>query len=160
MPGKPSVKFYSKSVVPFANINKNDSETVHVSFEELPQMASDQISIDEFSELLNGNSPVVSKSSAAPPPLNIHSTHQTPTQVPTVTAPENITQAETNTENAQFDDDEFINIFSTPVQEQGETSSRHVDSSNMHTFYQHHPSAQRWTKDHPLEQVIGNLSVS
>ncbi|GJS36703.1 hypothetical protein Tco_0535085 [Tanacetum coccineum] len=52
-----------------------------------------------------------------------------------------------------FDDDEFINIFSTPVQDQGETSSCHVESSNMHTFYQHHPSAQRWTKDHPLEQV-------
>ncbi|GKA00408.1 retrovirus-related pol polyprotein from transposon TNT 1-94 [Tanacetum coccineum] len=83
-----------------------------------------------------------------------------PTQVPTVTAHENIIQAETNTENAQFDDDEFINIFSTPVQEQGETSSRHVDTSNMHTFYQHHPSAQRWTKDHPLEQVIGNPSES
>ncbi|GJQ95005.1 retrovirus-related pol polyprotein from transposon TNT 1-94 [Tanacetum coccineum] len=48
----------------------------------------------------------------------------------------------------------------TPVQEQGETSSRHVDSSNMHTFYQHHPSTQRWTKDHPLEQVIGNPSQS
>ncbi|GKC34583.1 retrovirus-related pol polyprotein from transposon TNT 1-94 [Tanacetum coccineum] len=30
----------------------------------------------------------------------------------------------------------------------------------MHTFYQHYPSAQRWTKDHPLEQVIGNPSQS
>ncbi|GJY48601.1 retrovirus-related pol polyprotein from transposon TNT 1-94 [Tanacetum coccineum] len=112
-----------------------------------------------FSELLNGTSPVVSKSSAVhaadnpdkrqqhntthtstttdvadPPPLNIQSTHQTPTQVPTITASENIIQAETNTENAQFDDDEFINIFSTPVQEQGETLSRHVDSSNMHVW--------------------------
>ncbi|GJQ91596.1 putative ribonuclease H-like domain-containing protein [Tanacetum coccineum] len=204
-------------------------ETIHVNFDELPQMASDHVSSDPgpqcsttvleqdslspgpqsqenvpqvaetvttsnelellyspmFSELLNGTSHVVSKSSAVhaadnpdkrqqhntthtstttdvadPPPLNIHSTHQTPTQVPTVTAPENIIQAETNTENAQFDDDEFINIFSTPVQDQGETSSRHVDSSNMHTFYQHHPSAQRWTKDHPLEQVIGNPSQS
>ncbi|GJV26794.1 hypothetical protein Tco_1383242, partial [Tanacetum coccineum] len=48
----------------------------------------------------------------------------------------------------------------TPVQEQGETSSRHVESSNMHTFYQRHPSAQRWTKDHQLEQVIGNPSQS
>ncbi|GJT51653.1 retrovirus-related pol polyprotein from transposon TNT 1-94 [Tanacetum coccineum] len=44
--------------------------------------------------------------------------------------------------------------------EQGETSSRHVDASNMHTIYQHHPSAQCWTKDHPLEQVIGNPSQS
>nr|GFA67589.1 Gag-Pol polyprotein [Tanacetum cinerariifolium] len=26
----------------------------------------------------------------------------------------------------------------------------------MHTFYQRYPSKQRWTKDHPLEQVIGN----
>nr|GEX34663.1 retrovirus-related Pol polyprotein from transposon TNT 1-94 [Tanacetum cinerariifolium] len=30
----------------------------------------------------------------------------------------------------------------------------------MHTFYQHHPSEHRWTKDHPLEQVIGNPSQS
>ncbi|GKA64829.1 retrovirus-related pol polyprotein from transposon TNT 1-94 [Tanacetum coccineum] len=146
------------------------------SQENVPQAAETETMSNElellyspmFSELLNGTSPVVSKSSAVhaadnpdkrqhhntthtstttdvadPPPLNIQSTHQTPTQVPTVTAPGNIIQAETNTENAQFDDDEFINIFSTLVQEQGETSSRHVDSSNMHTFYQHHPSAQR-----------------
>nr|GEY60423.1 hypothetical protein [Tanacetum cinerariifolium] len=31
---------------------------------------------------------------------------------------------------------------------------------NMHTFYQHHPFEHRWTKDHPLEQVIGNSSQS
>nr|GFD22377.1 retrovirus-related Pol polyprotein from transposon TNT 1-94 [Tanacetum cinerariifolium] len=33
-------------------------------------------------------------------------------------------------------------------------------SSNMHTFYQRYPSEQRWTKDHPLEQVIRNPSQS
>ncbi|GKC34582.1 retrovirus-related pol polyprotein from transposon TNT 1-94 [Tanacetum coccineum] len=160
-------------------------ETIHVNFDELPQMTSDHVSSDPgpqcsttvlkheslspdpqsqenvsqaaetkttsneqellyssmFSELLNGISPVVSKSSAIhvadnpdkrqhntthtstttdvadPPPLNIQSTHQTLTQVPTVTSPKNIIQAKTNKENAQFDDDEFINIFSTPVQE-------------------------------------------
>nr|GEU59877.1 integrase, catalytic region, zinc finger, CCHC-type, peptidase aspartic, catalytic [Tanacetum cinerariifolium] len=63
-------------------------------------------------------------------------------------------------ENAQVEDDEFINIFCTPVQERGETSSRHVDLSNMHTFYQRHPSEHRWMKDHLLEQVIGNPSQS
>ncbi|GJX89155.1 retrovirus-related pol polyprotein from transposon TNT 1-94 [Tanacetum coccineum] len=142
-----------------------------------------------FDELLNGTTPVVSKSSAvtatdAPnqcqqhhttpststtfsadtPPLNIQITPETtcqaPTQAPTVTANENINQAETNKEYAQVKKDEFINIFSTLVQEQGETSSRHVDSSNMHTFYQRHPSEHRWIKDHPLEQVIGNPSQS
>nr|GEX38311.1 putative RNA-directed DNA polymerase [Tanacetum cinerariifolium] len=58
------------------------------------------------------------------------------------------------------ENDEFINIFCTPVQERKETSFRHGNSSNMHTFYQHHPSEHRWTKDHPLEQVIRNPSQS
>nr|GEY37734.1 retrovirus-related Pol polyprotein from transposon TNT 1-94 [Tanacetum cinerariifolium] len=87
-------------------------------------------------------------------------TCQVPTQAPTVTSTENINQAEMVEENAQVKNDEFINIFSTPVQDRGETSSRHVDSSNMHTFYQRHPSEHHWMKDHPLEQVIGNPSQS
>nr|GFC66814.1 Gag-Pol polyprotein [Tanacetum cinerariifolium] len=129
-----------------------------------------------FDELLNGSSKIVSKSSAvsaadAPnerqqlkTPLNNHTTPaltcQIPTLAPTVISSENINQAETYAENDQVADEEFINIFSTPVQDQGETSSRHVDSSNMHTFYKRFSSEHRWTKDHPLEQVIGNPSQS
>nr|GFB29062.1 retrovirus-related Pol polyprotein from transposon TNT 1-94 [Tanacetum cinerariifolium] len=67
-------------------------------------------------------------------------------------------EKETYAENDQVADDEFINNFYTPVQDQRETSSRHIDSSNMHTFYQRYPSEHRWTKDHPLDQVIGNPS--
>nr|GEU90725.1 uncharacterized mitochondrial protein AtMg00810-like [Tanacetum cinerariifolium] len=97
-------------------------------------------------------------------PLNTHTTPkptcQVPTQAPTVTSTGNINQAEMIAENAQVKNDEFINIFCTPVQDRGETSSHHVDSSNMHTSYQHHPSEHRWTKDHPLKQVIGNPSQS
>nr|GFA63507.1 retrovirus-related Pol polyprotein from transposon TNT 1-94 [Tanacetum cinerariifolium] len=97
-------------------------------------------------------------------PLTNHSTTdsrcQVPTQAPTVTSTENINQAKTISEYAQSKNDEVINIFSTLVQDRGETLTRHVDSSNMHTFYQHHPSEHRWTKDHPLEQVIGNPSQS
>nr|GEV05220.1 ribonuclease H-like domain-containing protein [Tanacetum cinerariifolium] len=93
-------------------------------------------------------------------PLNIHTTPaptcQVPTLAPIVTSSKNINQAE----NDQVADDEFINIFCTPIQDQGETSSRHVDSSNMHTFYQRYPSEHRWTKDHPLKQVIRNPSQS
>nr|GFC07159.1 Gag-Pol polyprotein [Tanacetum cinerariifolium] len=129
-----------------------------------------------FDELLNGSSKVVSKSSAvsavdAPnqrqqliTPLNNHTTPaptcQIPTITPTVISSKNINQEETHYENDQVANDEFINIFSTPIQDQGETSSRHVDSSNMHTFYQRYSSEHRWTKDHPLEQVIGNPSQS
>nr|GFA06779.1 integrase, catalytic region, zinc finger, CCHC-type, peptidase aspartic, catalytic [Tanacetum cinerariifolium] len=97
-------------------------------------------------------------------PLNNHTTPaptcQVPYLAPTVSSYENINQAETYAENDQVADDEFINIFCTPVQDQGETSSRHVDSSNMHTFYQRYRSEHHWTKDHPLEQVIGNPSQS
>nr|GEW16427.1 hypothetical protein [Tanacetum cinerariifolium] len=130
-----------------------------------------------FEELLNGSTQVVSKSSAVTTadtlnqcqqqntaPLNTLTTPaptcQVPTQAPTVTSTGNINQVETITENAQVEDDEFINIFCTPVQDRGETSSHHVYSSNMHTFYQRHPSKHRWTIDHPLEQVIGNPSQS
>nr|GFB50526.1 hypothetical protein [Tanacetum cinerariifolium] len=166
-------------------------ESIHVNFDKLPQMASDQLSSDPapecqnmalnhdslspaiqrqenvtqadrtvttqneldllfspmFNELLNGSS-------------KVGEVFRFPTLASTVSSSENINQAETYAENAQVADDEFINIFSTPVQDQGETSSLHVDSSNMHNFYQRYPSEHRWTKDHPLEQVIGNPSQS
>ncbi|GKE98984.1 hypothetical protein Tco_0022335 [Tanacetum coccineum] len=86
--------------------------------------------------------------------LDIQLTPEPTTHEPTVPANENINQAA----NANVDEDEFINIFSTPVHEIVESSSRHVDPSNMHTFYQRHPSEHHWTRDYPLEQVIGNPS--
>nr|GEV14595.1 uncharacterized mitochondrial protein AtMg00810-like [Tanacetum cinerariifolium] len=145
-------------------------ETIHINFDELPQMSSDHISSDPVPECqktalehVGSNSSAKSTADAHnqrqqqnTTPLNNHSTTdptcQDPTHVPTVTSTENINQAEMIEENAQVENDEFINIFCTPVQDRGETSSRHVDSSNMHTFYQHHPFEHHWTKDHPLEQ--------
>nr|GEZ91534.1 Gag-Pol polyprotein [Tanacetum cinerariifolium] len=67
---------------------------------------------------------------------------------------ENIDQAG----DVMVDEDEFFNNFSTPVHEVGDLYSRHVDPSNMHTFYQRHHPEHHWTRDHPLEQVIGNPS--
>nr|GEZ56264.1 hypothetical protein [Tanacetum cinerariifolium] len=100
-----------------------------------------------FDELLNGSSKIVSKyfavSTADAPnqrqqhttPLNTHTTPaptcQVPTQVPTVASTENMNQAEMVEEYAQVENDEFINIFSTPVQDRGETSSRHEE---LHQF--------------------------
>nr|GEZ15984.1 copia protein [Tanacetum cinerariifolium] len=169
-------------------------ETIHVNFDELPQMASDHVSFDPahecqktalehvslipgpqclenvshaaktvttaneldllfslmFDELLNRSSQVVSKSFAVTTgDATNHRQQQQTTPLNTQT-----------TSDPTCENDEFINIFSTPVQDRGETSTHHVDSSNMHTFYQHHPSEHRWTKDHPLEQVIGKPSQS
>ncbi|GJU19717.1 retrovirus-related pol polyprotein from transposon TNT 1-94 [Tanacetum coccineum] len=189
-------------------------ETIHVNFDELPQMTSVQSSSDlapqclemaleqdslspapqsqdnvpqtvetvttsneldllfspMFDELFNGSSLVVSKSSAVPTDdardnrqqqdttpstSTIVAADSPPLNIPSTPAP-----AKSQDENVQLEEDEFVNIFSTPVLNQGETSSRYVDSSNMHTFYQQHPSEHRWTKDYPLEQVIGNPSRS
>nr|GFB90328.1 hypothetical protein [Tanacetum cinerariifolium] len=157
-------------------------ESIHVNFDELPQMALDQTDpapecqemaleheslspghkrqanvsqVDRivttsneldllfspmFDELLNGSSKVVSKSSTvsaadAPnerqqltTPLNNHTipvpTCQTPSIATNVISSKNINQAEPHAENDQVADDEFINIFSTPVQDQREMSTR------------------------------------
>nr|GEW00623.1 uncharacterized mitochondrial protein AtMg00810-like [Tanacetum cinerariifolium] len=133
-------------------------ESIHVNFDELPQMASDHVSSDPAPECQSTAFEHVSLSPCLQCQENV--TQVVPTQAPTVASTENINQAEMIAENAQVENDEFINIFCTPVQDRGEISSRHVDSSNMHTFYQHHPSEHRWTKDHPLEQVIRNPSQS
>ncbi|GJT40795.1 retrovirus-related pol polyprotein from transposon TNT 1-94 [Tanacetum coccineum] len=61
-------------------------------------------------------------------------------------------------EDAVFDAYEFLNPFATPVTEVSESSLRQIDPSNMHEFYQRHPSEYHWTKNHPLEQ-FDRLSV-
>nr|GEV59372.1 hypothetical protein [Tanacetum cinerariifolium] len=116
--------------------------------ENVPQVAKTVTTSNEldllfslmFDELLNGSTQVVSKSSdvttADAPnqceqqlttPLNTQTTpessRQVTTQAPTVTSTKNINQVKTIKENAQVEDDEFINIFCTLVQDRGETSS-------------------------------------
>nr|GFB97212.1 retrovirus-related Pol polyprotein from transposon TNT 1-94 [Tanacetum cinerariifolium] len=99
-----------------------------------------------FDELLNGSTKVGSKSSVvsaadAPnqrqqptTPLNNHTTTaptcQTPPITPSVISNENKNQAEPQAENDEVANDEFINIFSTSVQDKGETSLRHRDEEN------------------------------
>ncbi|GKE17582.1 integrase, catalytic region, zinc finger, CCHC-type containing protein [Tanacetum coccineum] len=64
-----------------------------------------------------------------------------------------------NAPNAMFDGNTFVNPFATPSTSAVESSSsQYVDPSNMHTFYQPYPHEYQWTKDHPLEQVIGEPS--
>nr|GEV32712.1 hypothetical protein [Tanacetum cinerariifolium] len=167
-------------------------ETIHVNFDELPQMASDHVSSDPgpecqrtalehdslspglqcqenvtqadktvttsneldllfnlmFDELLNGSFQVVSKSSAATTadvpnqhqqqnitPLNNHSTPdptcQVPTHAPFVASTENMNQAEMVEEYALVENNDFINIFCTPVQDRGETSALCKNVINM-----------------------------
>nr|GFC37808.1 integrase, catalytic region, zinc finger, CCHC-type, peptidase aspartic, catalytic [Tanacetum cinerariifolium] len=170
-------------------------ETIHVNFDELPQIASDYVSSDPvpqcqrtalehdslspgpqcqenvphaartvatsneldllfslmLDELFNGSTQVVSKSSAettADAPNKCQQQHTTLLNTQTTPEPtcQVLTQAPTVTSTK--------NII-----KQKRLQKMHK-SSNMHTFYQRHPSEHRWTKDHLLEQVIGNPSQS
>nr|GFC37085.1 hypothetical protein [Tanacetum cinerariifolium] len=61
-----------------------------------------------------------------------------------------------NVPNAMFDGNTFINPFANTSTSAAESSfSQNMDPSNMHTFYPPYPHEFQWSKDHPLEQVIG-----
>ncbi|GJS19293.1 hypothetical protein Tco_0447925 [Tanacetum coccineum] len=60
--------------------------------------------------------------------------------------------------NASFQEDEFINPFCNRVQEIGESSSHNIDNTDVHSF-QPQSHDYRWTRDHLLEQVHGNLTM-
>nr|GEX50633.1 hypothetical protein [Tanacetum cinerariifolium] len=55
-----------------------------------------------------------------------------------------------------FDGNVFYNAPPIPVFKEAESSSTYQDPSNMHEFHQKHRSSDRWTKNHPIEQLIGN----
>ncbi|GJZ82919.1 retrovirus-related pol polyprotein from transposon TNT 1-94, partial [Tanacetum coccineum] len=59
---------------------------------------------------------------------------------------------------AEFNKNVFYNPPQTPVFEEVESSSTYQDPSNMHEFHQTHRSTDKWTKNHPIEQVIGDPS--
>nr|GEZ49823.1 copia protein [Tanacetum cinerariifolium] len=104
-------------------------ETIHVNFDELPQMASDHV-VSKSSAVTTADAPNQCQQQNTTP-LNNQTTPdptcQVPTQAPTVTSIENINQAEMIAEIAQVENDEFINIFCTPVQDREETSSHHEE---------------------------------
>nr|GEV88333.1 retrovirus-related Pol polyprotein from transposon TNT 1-94 [Tanacetum cinerariifolium] len=61
--------------------------------------------------------------------------------------------------NAMVDGNTFFNPFTKlSTSATASSSSQNVDPSNMHTFYQPYPHEFQWSKDHPLEQVIGEPS--
>ncbi|GJR17290.1 retrovirus-related pol polyprotein from transposon TNT 1-94 [Tanacetum coccineum] len=59
--------------------------------------------------------------------------------------------------NASFQEAKFINPFCTREQETGESSSRNIDNTDVHSF-QPQSHDYRWTRNHPLDQVHGNLT--
>nr|GEZ39115.1 retrovirus-related Pol polyprotein from transposon TNT 1-94 [Tanacetum cinerariifolium] len=85
------------------------------------------------------------------PSTNIQSTSAPSTHTNVHIEENNNDQAE---EGEQLQDNEFINPFCAPAQEEAESSSHNIGNSNVHTFNQPQVSEYRWTKDHPLKQEL------
>ncbi|GJR77680.1 retrovirus-related pol polyprotein from transposon TNT 1-94 [Tanacetum coccineum] len=108
-------------------------ETIHVKFDELTDMASECNNLEpgtNSKQVVNEpNSPVLNEN-----------------------ADEFIQE-----DVADFDGNVFFNAPPTLVFEEAESSSTYQDPLNMHEFHQKHRSSDRRTKNHPIEQVIGDL---
>nr|GFB19412.1 integrase, catalytic region, zinc finger, CCHC-type, peptidase aspartic, catalytic [Tanacetum cinerariifolium] len=157
---------YSTNSVAYRVYNQRTNkimETVNVTFDELSVMAFEQNSSKPGLQSLTSR-----QINFAPAPTN---SSNTPVSSHNVDAPSqqhdqqqrNLTLSPTasatdNVLNAVFEGDLFVNPFATPSTESIVSSTHYVDPSNMHTFYQPYLQDYQWTKDHALEQVIGEPS--
>nr|GEV23975.1 retrovirus-related Pol polyprotein from transposon TNT 1-94 [Tanacetum cinerariifolium] len=112
--------WYSTQSRAYKGFNKRTRvivETIHVNFDELPQMASNHV-VSKSSAVTTVDAPN-QRQQQNTTPLNNQTTPdptcQVPTQAPTVVSTENMNQAEMVKENAQVKNDEFINIFCTLI---------------------------------------------
>nr|GEY75509.1 hypothetical protein [Tanacetum cinerariifolium] len=99
----------------------------------------------------NSSNTLVSSHNVDPPSQQHAQQQRNLNPSPTASAAKNVL-------NAVFEGDLFVNPFATPSTESAVSSTHYVDPSNMHTFYQPYPHDYQWTKDHPLEKVIGEPS--
>ncbi|GJS65229.1 integrase, catalytic region, zinc finger, CCHC-type containing protein [Tanacetum coccineum] len=134
-------------------------ETIHVEFDELTSMASKQFGSGPELQLMT---PRIT-SSGLPSPSVVSRVPPAVAQIPTDTmgTPSStiIDQdaPSARTENVQFDNDPFNNIFTQELSSE-ESSSRDAISSDLHHNNQPFDHLSKWTKNHPLNNVIGNLS--
>nr|GFD10656.1 hypothetical protein [Tanacetum cinerariifolium] len=105
------------------------------------------------------SAPVPTNSSNTPVSShNVDTTSQQHAQQQRNLTPSPTASTADNVLNAGFEGELFVNPFGTPSTESVVSSTQYVDPSNMYTFYQPYPHDYQWTKDHPLEQVIGETS--
>ncbi|GJX75439.1 retrovirus-related pol polyprotein from transposon TNT 1-94 [Tanacetum coccineum] len=169
---------YSESSRGFQIYNRRTRkimETIHMKFNELTTMASECNNLGP--EYYETRTPEVSNNSAAntlnnedtpssssiiveeyEAPQLVSSSEEPITNEPTTLVLDDNDDGSVQEDVAELDRNTFINPFCIPMLEEAESSSTYHDPSNMHEFYQKHRSTDIWTKNHPLEQVIGDPS--
>ncbi|GKF37359.1 hypothetical protein Tco_0114117 [Tanacetum coccineum] len=85
------------------------------------------------------------------------STSQTPQSSQSPVASPNVVEEYHDIEFAHLNNDPFFGVL-IPEQTSKESSSRDVITTNVHSVNQPPEYLSKWTKDHPLDNVIGNPS--
>ncbi|GJU35876.1 retrovirus-related pol polyprotein from transposon TNT 1-94 [Tanacetum coccineum] len=90
-------------------------------------------------------------------------THEAPPVVTTSdeqTSPISLTESDefNQEDSAAFDGNTQFVLYNPLSNEEIESSSTALEPSNVQNFHQVQPSTHIWTKDHPLDQVIGDPS--
>ncbi|GKB05260.1 retrovirus-related pol polyprotein from transposon TNT 1-94 [Tanacetum coccineum] len=168
-PSKKAYRIYNK-------MTRLIMETMNVQFDELTQMASEQhgpgperqgLTSGHISSglVLNQAASTSDTARASPSSTSIDKDAPSPSISPNnettslLIKSTNVKEPH-NEEYVEFDSDTLTNPFAPPVNSSAESSSRIVNTSNMHTFQQPQINTKQWTKDHPLVTIIGNLSES
>ncbi|GJU84479.1 hypothetical protein Tco_1292025 [Tanacetum coccineum] len=85
------------------------------------------------------------------------STSQTPQETQSLAIPSGVKEHFHDIEVAHLDNDPFFGVL-IPEPNSEESSSRDVILTNVHSVNQPPEHLKKWTKDHPLDNVIGNPS--
>ncbi|GJW63611.1 retrovirus-related pol polyprotein from transposon TNT 1-94 [Tanacetum coccineum] len=158
------------------HLTKLCMETIHVKFDELTTMASEHDCLEpELQRFINHNSSAETMNTPSKEDLDnlfdspcytssiIVDEHEAPPIVTTSdeqTSPISLTEVDelNQVDSADFDDNSQFVPYNPPSHEEIESSTTALEPSNVHNFHQVQPLTHIWTKDHPLDQVIGDLS--
>nr|GFB64766.1 hypothetical protein [Tanacetum cinerariifolium] len=179
---------YSKESAAFIIYNKRTRkihESVNVNFDEISEMASKQFSLEPGLSNLNetgkssNRSIMKSSTTNVETPNNEEVFHEVSESFQGESSssslnddvqqsPEEVIPPQTNTQsifiNMVPNGDEAStthNVFNERLEDAYfDASTSFHDSSNVHTYYQPYPHEKKWTKDHPLHKIIGDLKSS
>ncbi|GKB19968.1 retrovirus-related pol polyprotein from transposon TNT 1-94 [Tanacetum coccineum] len=158
---------------------KKIMETINVKFDELTAMASEHDCLElEFQRFINHNSSAETMNTPSKEDLDnlfgpmyeeyfekkfsdtpINSAAQ-PTQIHEDSPSTSLIIADdfNQEDSANFDGNSQFVSYNPPSHEEIESSTTALEPSNVQNFHQVQPSTHIWTKDHPLDQVIGDPS--
>ncbi|GJY87859.1 retrovirus-related pol polyprotein from transposon TNT 1-94, partial [Tanacetum coccineum] len=121
------------------------------------QKVSDNSATNTLDNEHTSSSPSIVVEEDEAPQIVSSSAEQVATEPNSLVLNENVDQF-VQEDFADFDGNVHYNAPPTHVFEEAESSSTYQDPSNMHECHQKHRSSDRWTKNHPIEQVIDDPS--